>query len=217
MIRGCHRRLPPPLGLIGTALVLGIRHGFDWDHLAAITDVTSTTATAEHAELHHETDHDTPRARARARARRAGRAARHTRRDRRRSTHHRDAGKPRLADEQRRAMLLGSLYALGHAAVVAVLGLLALLFGALLPDWVDDGHGPGRRRDARLPRDLGLRLALPVRPPRPRVPAPQPVDARLRLGRATRGAGSRRGSTATSTSTRWRCRRTAPEPRSASG
>src|SRR3989337_786017 len=32
---------------------------------------------------------------------------------------------------------LGSLYALGHASVVAALGLAALAFGALLPAWVD--------------------------------------------------------------------------------
>ena len=29
------------------------------------------------------------------------------------------------------------MYALGHATVVAVLGLLALAFGAILPDWLD--------------------------------------------------------------------------------
>ena len=46
------------LGLIATALVLGSRHGFDWDHLAAITDVTSTTATADAAELDHEAVHE---------------------------------------------------------------------------------------------------------------------------------------------------------------
>ena len=34
-------------------------------------------------------------------------------------------------------MLLGSLYALGHATVVVVLGLIALAFGAVLPDWID--------------------------------------------------------------------------------
>lgn len=39
-------------------------------------------------------------------------------------------------------MLLGTLYALGHASVVALLGLLALSFGALLPDWVDTVMGP---------------------------------------------------------------------------
>src|SRR5207245_5362225 len=39
--------------------------------------------------------------------------------------------------EQRHAVLLGTLYALGHASVVAALGLAAILFGAVLPDWVD--------------------------------------------------------------------------------
>ena len=127
------------LGLIGTALALGIRHGFDWDHLAAITDVTSTTATAEHAELHHEMEHAAAGPHQHAHGGpaelRAHQAGEH-------DEPHRDAPKPRLADEQKRAMLLGTLYALGHAAVVAVLGLLALLFGALLPDWVDTVMGP---------------------------------------------------------------------------
>ncbi len=43
----------------------------------------------------------------------------------------------RVLGHQRHAILLGTLYALGHAAVVALLGLAALAFGALLPDWVD--------------------------------------------------------------------------------
>jgi high-affinity nickel permease len=127
------------LGLIGTALVLGIRHGFDWDHLAAITDVTSTTATAEHAELHHETEHAAASPHQHGHGGPAELAAHEVAG---RADHHDDAGKPRLADEQKRAMLLGTLYALGHAAVVAVLGLFALLFGALLPDWVDAVMGP---------------------------------------------------------------------------
>src|SRR3989337_2611463 len=32
------------IGIIAAALALGIRHGIDWDHIAAITDITSTTA-----------------------------------------------------------------------------------------------------------------------------------------------------------------------------
>src|SRR4029453_6425820 len=32
------------VGIISAALALGIRHGIDWDHIAAITDITSTTA-----------------------------------------------------------------------------------------------------------------------------------------------------------------------------
>jgi high-affinity nickel-transport protein len=43
----------------------------------------------------------------------------------------------RFLSEQGQAILLGTLYALGHALVVAVLGLAALLFGAILPDWID--------------------------------------------------------------------------------
>jgi high-affinity nickel-transport protein len=46
-----------------------------------------------------------------------------------------------LGAEQRHALALGTLYALGHGLVVAVLGLLALGFGALLPDWVDPVMG----------------------------------------------------------------------------
>lgn len=34
------------LSFVGGALALGIRHGIDWDHIAAITDITSTSATA---------------------------------------------------------------------------------------------------------------------------------------------------------------------------
>jgi hypothetical protein len=34
------------LSLMGGALALGFRHGIDWDHIAAITDITSTSATA---------------------------------------------------------------------------------------------------------------------------------------------------------------------------
>ena len=36
-------------GLLAGMAVLGFRHGFDWDHIAAITDITSTT-TASHAD-----------------------------------------------------------------------------------------------------------------------------------------------------------------------
>jgi len=35
------------LGVVAAALALGIRHGIDWDHIAAITDITSTTAASQ--------------------------------------------------------------------------------------------------------------------------------------------------------------------------
>ena len=32
------------IGVLATGLVLGFRHGFDWDHIAAITDTSYPTA-----------------------------------------------------------------------------------------------------------------------------------------------------------------------------
>src|SRR5882762_9916617 len=62
-----------------SAAMLGFRHGFDYDHIAAISDITS------------------------------------------------------LQINPRRAMRLGLIYALGHAATVAVLGSLVVFFQLLLP------------------------------------------------------------------------------------
>ena len=139
---------PQGVGLLVTAVLLGVRHGIDWDHIAAITDITSTTATADagtaaHGEQHrvldeavshHEHEHGGPS-----------------------ELHAHDLGpgpatlagatflpaalpappRARLIAEQRHAIALGTLYALGHALVVAALGLAALAFGAVLPAWVD--------------------------------------------------------------------------------
>jgi high-affinity nickel-transport protein len=127
------------LGLIGTALALGIRHGFDWDHLAAIADVTSTTATADHAEQDHVAAHA---AGAHHAHEHGGPGEVETHRVNPEDSPHPRPQATRLLEEQTRAMLLGTLYALGHAAVVAALGVLAILFGAILPDWVDTIMGP---------------------------------------------------------------------------
>src|SRR5262245_28754452 len=116
--------------LFGMA-ALGFRHGFDWDHIAAITDITSTT-TAGHTEV------DVP----------AGAPVTphgHDAREMRGHVHEHTAapgavhafGESRFAHEQRHAVGLASLYALGHAFVVSLLGIAALLLGAILPDWVD--------------------------------------------------------------------------------
>src|SRR3970282_1012930 len=34
-------------GVFAAALALGIRHGIDWDHIAAITDITSASAAVD--------------------------------------------------------------------------------------------------------------------------------------------------------------------------
>jgi hypothetical protein len=106
------------LALLGTALTLGLRHGIDWDHLAAITDITGTTTTT-----------DAARAAVAPGKGRFGVAA----------PFGRGAGAGALFEGRVdwRAVGLASLYAFGHALVVVALGLAALLFGAVLPEWVD--------------------------------------------------------------------------------
>jgi high-affinity nickel-transport protein len=74
--------LPLNLALLSAA-VLGFRHGFDYDHIAAISDITSVQKLPA------------------------------------------------------RAMRLGLLYALGHAATVAVLGSLVIFFHLSLPHGID--------------------------------------------------------------------------------
>ena len=71
------------LGVLGAAFLFGFRHGIDWDHIAAITDITSSQ------------------------------------------------------DERAASMLFGTIYALGHALVVFLIGSLAILIGARLPEGVD--------------------------------------------------------------------------------
>jgi high-affinity nickel-transport protein len=134
---------PVGLGVLVTGLLLGIRHGIDWDHIAAITDITSTTASATVAESHHAQQHEAL----------IGHDHPHGGPDEL-SAHQRPAGDgpgAMLATEstraeagvlaalrvERRPIFLGTLYALGHALVVAILGLAAILLGAALPDWID--------------------------------------------------------------------------------
>ncbi len=73
----------PTWGLVLAALLLGLRHGIDWDHIAAITDIAATQ------------------------------------------------------DSPRHGFRLGTMYVLGHAAVVLALGTVIILVGLALPEWVD--------------------------------------------------------------------------------
>jgi high-affinity nickel-transport protein len=134
------------VGVIGGALALGIRHGIDWDHIAAITDITSTAAVTDDEEEpemeeavhhhHHERAEEAP-----AILMPAALAA--------------GAGGPTITGwlppavprpesklfktmrRQRRAISLGTIYALGHGTMVIALGLAAILFSEILPSWVD--------------------------------------------------------------------------------
>ena len=128
------------IGILITGLILGIRHGIDWDHIAAITDITSTAAAAGAAEAAHREqhrliagDHHAHGGRAEVRAHDVGPGAATLAPQRFVA----QTRLPLLSSHQVEAVRLGTLYALGHGAVVIALGLAALAFGAILPDWLD--------------------------------------------------------------------------------
>jgi high-affinity nickel-transport protein len=136
---------PAGIGVLLTGLALGIRHGIDWDHIAAITDITSTTAAAGIAEAAHDEQHRSVSGphhghggRLELRAHDAGPGAAALAPAMRGS---RPADRRLIGREQLDAIWLGTLYALGHGAVVVALGIAALSFGALLPDWLDPVMG----------------------------------------------------------------------------
>jgi high-affinity nickel-transport protein len=74
-------------GLLVSGFWFGVRHGIDWDHIAAIADITGSQ------------------------------------------------------DDRRRSLWLGTLYVLGHALVVFVLGVVAIAAGGLLPEGFDEVMG----------------------------------------------------------------------------
>ena len=129
------------VGVLVTGLLLGVRHGFDWDHIAAITDITSTSAAADvGAELHEAEHRIHPHDHAHGHGG-AGERSEPTRPARPACCDAQPRGRPGRPPAVHRgaapAIALGTLYALGHALVVFALGVLALAFGAILPDWVD--------------------------------------------------------------------------------
>ena len=125
------------IALAGLGIALGLRHGIDWDHIAAITDITSSVVgTEEVAAGDDRVALAAPTmslatgggaallaSAATAAAPAFGARARH------------DGGQRRR--EMRRGFGLATMYALGHATLVIALGLLAIWLGAVLPDWLD--------------------------------------------------------------------------------
>jgi cytochrome c biogenesis protein CcdA len=128
------------IGVIGGAVALGMRHGIDWDHIAAITDITSTTTSISepHEEWLNEepgvllTDESDHRAAELARRRPiAGGSSVAVM-----SADTVPAARS-ISAVRRRAVFLASLYAIGHGTVVTILGLLAILASQFLPSWID--------------------------------------------------------------------------------
>lgn len=101
------------IGLVATALALGFRHGIDWDHIAAIADITGSAADPSGAGIPRGHAGDHPPARPVSSVTRL------------------------FGPAETHALGLACLYALGHALVVVTLGALALYFQAFLPAWID--------------------------------------------------------------------------------
>jgi len=146
------------IGVYAAALALGIRHGIDWDHIAAITDITSASASVsdedeswligepglmltdeshhhQHGAHEHEHEGETrPVYDSIVTPSGAGGAATATLA---RPTTLITTTVRKLPRAHREAIWLGSLYALGHGLVVLILGVLAILASEFLPTWVD--------------------------------------------------------------------------------
>ena len=135
---------PGILSLAGLGIALGLRHGIDWDHLAAITDITSAAATTD--ETTRESAHArsslpraaavTPQAGTLAVAAAPGLVEVRTASVRHDGMARVETPRPRR-QEAWRGFFLATMYALGHASLVVALGLLAIWFGTLLPHWID--------------------------------------------------------------------------------
>lgn len=69
--------------LLSSSFLLGLRHGIDWDHIAAISDISGS------------------------------------------------------CDSRRQGIIFGLFYALGHATVIVILGMLSVIIGVNLPGWVE--------------------------------------------------------------------------------
>ena len=142
------------VGILAAALALGVRHGIDWDHIAAITDITSTAAAIEESddwlirepalmltdESHHQ--HHLALAGGTAAGSIAVQVPHSHGIDELGHRHNgRWAGKlpsvETFVRKQKPALALGTLYALGHGTMVVALGLLAILAREFLPSWID--------------------------------------------------------------------------------
>ncbi len=135
---------PAGIGVLITGLLLGIRHGIDWDHIAAITDITSTTAAASAAEAAHAREHRSAPGHQHGHGGTTELEAHSAATPSLPRSSVGGAGGATVAiggrwigAEQLEAIRLGTLYAVGHGIVVIALGIAALSFGALLPAWLD--------------------------------------------------------------------------------
>ena len=122
-------------GMAALGFSLGLRHGIDWDHIAAISDITGSTVQAESKVqvedgIGAETEigaEDSTETGAKAPAERIT----HT---------HSSPGSQRTATRairRSKPFWLATYYALGHGTMVVGLGLLAIWASKIVPEWFD--------------------------------------------------------------------------------
>ncbi|HEY8767772.1 MAG TPA: hypothetical protein VIP09_11020 [Dehalococcoidia bacterium] len=154
------------VGIISASMALGFRHGIDWDHIAAITDITSTasdnavegeeqwlmsepglmlTDESHHTLAHGATAVSVSVKIAETTVPAIGGAAppywhSHVSSNGKGAAPSRNGhlnGLSSFARRQRPALVLGTMYAIGHGSVVFMLGLAAILARGVLPAWID--------------------------------------------------------------------------------
>ena len=110
------------LSLMLLGFALGLRHGIDWDHIAAITDITGSVVTTDEAEELYQAGNQGAVSNSEGPAQ---------------MTLTKPVVRRKRRREVREGFFLATMYALGHASLVVLLGLLALWLGAILPNWID--------------------------------------------------------------------------------
>lgn len=128
------------VAVLGGALALGLRHGIDWDHIAAITDITSTATADRNAGLESLTsepgllfsDESQHGLSLQAAALSTGGSAMSAP-----EASSARAVPAKALQQKQRPLLLGTLYAAGHGTMVIVLGIIAIVFAGILPSWID--------------------------------------------------------------------------------
>jgi len=129
------------IALAGLGIALGLRHGIDWDHIAAITDITSSVVGTEEAVAR---DERVPLTASSMSLATGGGGATMLASTANTATLAGPAFSAPVQDAQvrrrrevRRGLFLATMYALGHATLVVALGFFAIWLGAVLPDWLD--------------------------------------------------------------------------------
>ena len=118
-------------GMAALGFSLGLRHGIDWDHIAAISDITGSTVQTESANDNEIASDSEADAKPKADIETRTASIKHT---------HSAPGSQEHSHTRYtvvEALWLATYYALGHGLMVVGLGLLAIWASEFVPAWFD--------------------------------------------------------------------------------